>query len=87
MIRTTSQSVTFLLPFTVSGIGGSQPAGTYTIETDEELIEGLSFSAYRRTSMRICLPPSLARPGVTEFAMIDPGEVEAALMEQFTGPA
>lgn len=82
MIRTIRQTVTFRRPFMVSGIDGYQPAGTYTVETDEELIEGLSFSAYRRTSTRISLPPALSRPGITETVTIDPDEIDAALKEQ-----
>jgi hypothetical protein len=82
MIRTTRQAVTFRRPFMVSGVDDHQPAGTYTVETDEELIEGLSFSAYRRTSTRIYLPPTPSRPGITETVTIDPGEVDAALKEQ-----
>jgi hypothetical protein len=82
MIRTTSQSVTFHRPFMVSGVDAYQPAGTYTVETDEELIEGLSFSAYRRTSTRICLPPTPSRPGITETVTIDSEEIDAALKEQ-----
>jgi hypothetical protein len=82
MIRATSQTVTFRRPFMVSGVDGYQPTGTYTVETDEELIEGLSFSAYRRTSKRICLPPTPLRPEITETATIDPDEVDAALQEQ-----
>jgi hypothetical protein len=81
MIRTTRQSVTFRHPFMVSGIDSYQPAGTYTVETDEELIEGLSFSAYRRTSTRISLPPTPSRPGITETVTIDPDEIDAALKE------
>lgn len=81
MIRTTSKSVTFSRPFTVSGIEGTQSAGTYLVEFDEELIEGLSFSAYRRLSTRIHLPPGPSRPGITEIAQIEPDQVEAALAE------
>ena len=82
MIRTFRQSVTFPHPFAISGLEGDQPAGTYTIETDEELIEGLSFSAYRRTATRIYLPPGPARPGTTEIVPIEPSEIELALKER-----
>lgn len=80
-IRTTRQSVTFLRPFTLPATDGVQPAGSYIVETDEELIEGLSFSAYHRTSTRIHLPANSARPGITETVTVDPAELEAALKE------
>jgi hypothetical protein len=49
-VRTSRQSVTFTEPFSLSGIDEVQPAGTYTVETDEELLPGLSFPAYRRVA-------------------------------------
>ena len=41
--RTSRRTVTFARPFSLRGIDGVQPAGTYVVETDEELIQGLSF--------------------------------------------
>ena len=38
-------------------IAAMAAAGEYTIETDEELIEGLSFPAYRRILTLLCLQP------------------------------
>ena len=46
--RTTRKSVTFLHPFSLAGVDGKLEAGTYLVETLEELIEGLSFVAFRR---------------------------------------
>jgi len=45
-VRTSRKSVTFTQPFSLSGIDKVQPAGTYTVETEEELLPGLSFPAY-----------------------------------------
>jgi hypothetical protein len=59
------------------GIDGVQPAGTYTIETDEELLEQLSFRAYRRVSTSIVLPLRGSSRGC-EMIKIDPTELEAA---------
>ena len=47
-VRTTSRTVTFMHPFNLSGVDEVQPAGTYTVETDEELLQTLSVPAYRR---------------------------------------
>jgi hypothetical protein len=76
--RTSHSSVTFTRPFFLSGIGEVQPAGSYRVETDEEEIPGLSFSAYRRVATMMILP---ARPGTgvgEQIATIDPLELEAA---------
>ena len=54
-VRTSRKSVTFTQPFSLSGIDEVQPAGTYTVETDEELLPGLSFPAYRRVATLIFL--------------------------------
>jgi len=73
--RTTSKTVTFSHPFALTGMDGVQPAGTYTVETDEELVDGLSFPVYRRVATVILLP---AAAGGMMAAMIDPLELERA---------
>ena len=80
-VRTSRKIVTFARPFELRGMDGVQPAGTYTIETDEELLQDLSFPAYRRTATFIFLP---AQPGSTvlaRIANIDPADLEAALAD------
>ena len=65
-------------PFSLSGIDEVQAAGTYTVETNEELLQDVSFPAYRRIETLIFLP---ARPGgafVERVVNIDPLELEAA---------
>ena len=77
-LRTSRRTVTFAQPFSLRGIDGIQPAGTYTVETDEELLEGLSFPAYRRVATTIFLP---SRPGDLvsgQLVTIDPLQLEAA---------
>ena len=81
--RTITKTVTFGRPFALSGLDGEQPAGTYTVETDEELIPTLSFNAYRRTATWLRLPRRRegAEPsaGLSEVVAIDPAELDAAL--------
>jgi hypothetical protein len=48
--RTTRKIVTFIYPFLLKGIDRTLPPGDYQVVTDEELIDGLSFPAYRRVS-------------------------------------
>jgi hypothetical protein len=55
-LRTTSKVITFVHPFALPGLDHAQPSGAYTVPTDEEPIEGLSFLAYRRVATLIFLP-------------------------------
>lgn len=75
--RTKREEVVFAHPFK-AGDAGEQPAGTYTIETTERLIEDLTFLAYRRVSTSIILPRRGGGAGSYEVAAIDPAIVEAA---------
>jgi len=53
------------------------PSGSYSVVTDEELIEGLSFSAYHRISTVMFVP---AQSGsAVEMVAIEPLDLEAAL--------
>jgi hypothetical protein len=56
-----------------------QPAGTHTVETDEELLPGLSFPAYRRiATLSFLRSRGGGGPIVEEVANIDPLELQAA---------
>ena len=76
-VRTSRKSVTFTQPFSLSGFDEVQPAGTYTVETDEELLPGLSFPAYRRVATLIFLRSRGGGP-CRGVANIDPLELQAA---------
>ena len=78
-MRTTKNTVTFVRPFRLGAFGEQLPAGRYPIETDEELLEGLSFPAYRRTATMMQLMADPLHVGVTEIAIIDPKQLEEAL--------
>ena len=60
--RTRRETVTFERSFSLKDLGRNLPAGVYEIMTDEELIEGVSFPAYRRVSTMMLVPA--APPGV-----------------------
>jgi hypothetical protein len=45
-IRTIRKTITFLKPFFLKGVDRLLPPRDYNVVTDEELLEGLSFSAY-----------------------------------------
>jgi len=76
-MRTSRKNVTFRRPFSLSGIDEVQPAGTYTVETNEELIEGLSFPAWRRTATVFLLRDPSGVIGTSRDLDIDPQELEA----------
>jgi hypothetical protein len=47
------EDIVFRHPFSLRGWAEPHPAGTYALETEEELIEGVSFPAWRRVSTTI----------------------------------
>ena len=75
----TETTVTFRHPFTLAALDSVQPAGTYRIETDEELLEGLSFAAFQRVATMLHLPAMSAPGGRRQVVTVDPGELSAAL--------
>ena len=54
--RTTRDVVTFRREFFLKTVGRPLPPGRYEVVKDEELIEGLSFPAYRRTGTVVFVP-------------------------------
>ena len=78
-LRTHRETLTFVHPFTLSGVEDVQAPGIYTVQTDEELIEGLSFLAYRRVATVIFLPLRHGGPGSLQAITVDPRELAEAL--------
>jgi hypothetical protein len=78
--RTTSRTATFEHPFFLRGMSAMQPAGSYTVDTDEERLDTASGSAYRRVGSWIWLPAGAANPGMAQMLSIDPVELAAALV-------
>ncbi len=77
--RTTRTAVTFTSPFFIGGLEDPLPAGAYDVDTDEELIEGLSFLAYRRVQTVLYVPGEPGQTFVMRMVTVDPGELDAAL--------
>ncbi len=78
-LRTTSKTITFARPFSLYGLDETQPAGSYTVQTDEEPIEGLSFLAYRRVATVIFIPLSHGGVGSFQAIPVTPEDLDAAL--------
>jgi hypothetical protein len=76
--RTSRKTVTFGRPFSLAGVGRTLPAGSYDVVTDEELIEGLSFPAYRRLATMMLVPAQSGRGSSVEMLTVDPLELAAA---------
>ena len=77
-VRSRSKSVVFSHPFELKGVDRILPAGDYRVVTDEELIEELSFPAYRRISTMIFVPGQGRQGSSLEMVTIDPRDLEAA---------
>jgi hypothetical protein len=84
-IRTIRRTIAFRRPFYLKGVDRLLPPGDYSVVTDEELIEGLSFSAYHRISTAIFVPAPSG--SAIEMVTIDPLDLEAALEQDAASPS
>ena len=76
--RTTRRIVIFTRAFVIDGFDQELPAGKYAVETEEELLSGLSFPVYRRVVTTLYVDRIPGRPGVKEAWRIDPEALDAA---------
>lgn len=72
--------VTFKRPFVLGDLDELLPPGKYTVETNEELVSGVSFIAYRRVSVVIHLPAPSGDPALARAVTLHPRELDAALL-------
>jgi len=86
-VRTRTSTVTFMAPFALAGMDEPLPAGDYQVETDEERIEGISFLAYRRVSIRIHLSSPSGNPALTQTVVLAPAVMDTALLKASTKSA
>lgn len=73
--RMQSRSVTFRRPFVLDGFDRVEPAGTYTVDTEEETIDDVSFAVWKRCATVM----HIVRDGATEYVRIDPEDLLKAL--------
>ena len=76
-LRTKSRKLTFQRPFSLRGVQGLLPPGTYTVETDEELLEQLSFTAYQRVATSIRVPVGGSANSYQMFR-VEPADLDEA---------
>ena len=78
-VQTTQRIATFTKPFVLGDFDEVLPAGSYCVEADEVLLEGVSFPAYRRTSTIFHLPSVPGHPRHSRKLAIHPDDLDAAL--------
>lgn len=82
-IKVTRTTVSFNGPFSLRNVEGIQPAGSYAVCVEEELIEGLSHAAYRRmsTNIQIKMPSLSSSNAQSRFISVDQTDLDATLMK------
>ena len=70
-VKTERATISFTNPFTLRELDGAQPAGDYIVETDHELIEGLSWLAYRRVATFLHIPRISAAQGFSQHVSVN----------------
>lgn len=85
--RSTRSTVSFAHPFILSGYTDELPAGAYDVVIEEELLESLSFAAYRRTATYLTVRGTGAEAGRTERRPTNQEDLDAALAADRRSPA
>lgn len=80
MLRTTRKVITFRHPFFLSDAEDLYAAGQYAIETDEELLQDVSFPAYRRVATLMQRIHDTDPKRIMPVETIDPLLLDAAIM-------
>jgi len=79
--RSRRETVHFKHSFRIKGVDRLLPAGSYDVITDEEMIEGLSFRAYRRVGTLMMIPAEAARNSAMEMISISSVDLSDAQRE------
>jgi hypothetical protein len=79
--RITKRVVTFRNPFRLDCLEDQHPAGEYTVETEEEQIDGEAFLAFRRVCTSLIIRPPSGKTGLPRRVIIDPADIEAAIAD------
>lgn len=82
--RSSRTTVTFSNAFALSGYPGELPAGDYEVVMEEELLQGLSFEAWRRTATYLLVQGQGRRAGRTEMRSTTEKVLNEALSSDHT---
>lgn len=85
-MRTSRSLLTFPRPFSLTGYPGEMPAGIYEVVVEEELLQGLSSQAWRRTATYLLVQGSTASTGRTEMRATSESDLTAALSRTEDAP-
>lgn len=77
--RSTETKVTFIHPFKLAAFDAPKPGGTYLLVVEEEQIEGLTFTAFRRTATTLYTPDISVRSGLQQAHPTTEAEIDALL--------
>lgn len=77
--RSSSSTVTFENEFTLSGYPDALPPGDYQVLIDEELLQGISFEAYRRTATYLMVAGTGVNLERNELRATTTADIDAAL--------
>lgn len=77
--RTTVRLITFRHPFNLESLVAPLDAGTYRLVVDEELIEGLSFTAYRKVATHLEIPAISVEAVRRQSLKVSSDEIASAL--------
>jgi hypothetical protein len=80
-LKTTRGTATFSEPFSLRNVEGIQPAGEYNVYLEDELVPGLSRTAWRRVSTLIQTPSISSSQEQSRLVVVSSTELEAALMK------
>jgi hypothetical protein len=69
-MRSQRETITFKHRFRIKGVDRLLSAGAYEVITDEEMLEGLSFAAFRRVATMIMVPAAALRGSIMEMVSI-----------------
>jgi hypothetical protein len=78
-LKATSTTISFSKPFEVFGVDGTHPPGEYGVEIEDEEIDGLSLSAWRRTATYLRLPSLSSPQRFSELVPVQQGDLDVAL--------
>ena len=79
LTRATRSMVTFSNDFMIGNSQRELPAGTYELLVEEELLQSLSFEAYRRTATYLMIQGRGSNAGQTTLHMTTKEELEQAI--------
>ena len=85
-IRTRRETVRFERSFSLKDLDRNLPAGIYEVITDEEMIEGLSFSCFRRVATMIMVPGASLNISSMEMISISSVDLSDAQRDDASAP-